>query len=163
MATLKGSIKSDRLNANLSTKRVTVNIGGGGTIANPDHAQLINLDFPNSGHIGFAGIEFGTTTEWNAKIGYRPVKGMLVVYTDYQTIMDPDTGEEIQCAGIKIGNGNAYLQDLSFLGKEALIGLEEHIRNTEVHIQPGEREFWNNKINYNEPQEKGDLLEFTRN
>lgn len=61
MATMKGSIKSDRLNANLSTKKVTVSIGGGGTITTSDHSQLTNLDFEHSGHTGFAGILMNTT------------------------------------------------------------------------------------------------------
>ena len=63
MATIQGSIKSDRLNANLSTKKVTVSISGGGAAIMTDHSQLTKLDYLQSGHTGFAGIEFGTTAE----------------------------------------------------------------------------------------------------
>lgn len=64
MAGLKGSIKSNRLNTNLSTKKVSVSIGGnGGTVIVTDHSQLTHLDFTESGHTGFAGVEFGTTAE----------------------------------------------------------------------------------------------------
>jgi hypothetical protein len=61
MAGLNGSIKSDRLNAKLSTKKVSVSIGGGGTVAITDHSLLTNLEYLKSGHTGFAGIEFDTT------------------------------------------------------------------------------------------------------
>ena len=63
MAEIKGSIKSDRLNTKLSTKKVSVSIGGSGTIVMTDHASLTHLNYLESGHTGFAGIEFGTTAE----------------------------------------------------------------------------------------------------
>ena len=162
MAEIKGSIKSDRLNTKLSTKRVSVSIGGGGTVVMSDHASLTHLNYLESGHIGFAGIEFGTTAEWAAKFDYVPPKGMLVVYTDYKTVVDPETGETKTYMGIKIGNGNAYLADLAFTDECSNIELQEHIQNTDVHIQNGERDFWNNKINCEDEVEDG-LLIITRN
>lgn len=64
MAGIKATIKTERLNTQLSTKRVHVDIGGGGgAVAITDHAQLTHLDYLESGHKGFAGIEFGTTAE----------------------------------------------------------------------------------------------------
>ena len=64
MAELKGSIKSNRLNTHLSTKKVSVSMGGnGGMILMTDHSKLTHLGFKESGHTGFAGIEFGTTAE----------------------------------------------------------------------------------------------------
>lgn len=159
MATMKGSIKSDRLNANLSTKKVTVSIGGGGTITTSDHSQLTNLDFEHSGHTGFAGILMNTTAYWNSHADYRPPLGMLIVYTDYQSYID-EHGQTVNVPGFKIGDGNAYLIDNPFVGEAESKALLEHIENQDIHIRPGERARWDNKLNYNEPA--GDLLEFTR-
>ena len=163
MAGLKGSIKSDRLNTNLSTKKVSVSIGGnGGMIIMTDHSQLTKLDYLESGHTGFAGIEYGTTAEWAAKFDYVPPQGMLVVYTDYKTIVDPQTGDVKNFMGLKIGNGNVYLADLAFTDECSDIELREHIQDADVHIQDGERDFWNNKINCENEVDDG-LLIITRN
>lgn len=85
---------------------------------------------------------------------------MLVVYTDFQVIED-EHGQLIYVPSFKIGDGNAYLIDKPFIGAADSKALQEHLEDVGVHIQPGEREFWSNKLNYNEPE--GDLLEFTRN
>ena len=37
--------------------------------------------------------------------------------------------------------------------------LQNHIADNERHIREGEREFWNNKLNFNQ---EGELLEFNR-
>lgn len=121
-----------------------------------DHNRLNNLDWRNSGHTGFAGIEFGTTEYWSNRRDYIPPEGMLVVYTDHgQT----ETGEDIPA--FKISTGNAYLIDMPFIGFDILKALEEHVANTTVHITQEERERWNNKLNYIEPT--SDLLILTRN
>ena len=84
---------------------------------------------------------------------------MLVVYTDYQSY--EEEGHMVYVPGFKIGDGNAYVVDKPFVGEADTKILQEHLQDTGVHIQPGEREFWNNKLNYEEPE--GDLLRFTRN
>lgn len=84
---------------------------------------------------------------------------MLVVYTDYQSY--EEEGHKVYVPGFKIGDGNAYVVDKPFVGEADTKILQEHLQDTGVHIQPGEREFWNNKLNYEEPE--GDLLRFTRN
>ena len=160
--TVKATISAQKLNASLKQQRLSANLGGGsGGYTFKDHSKLINLDYLNSGHEGFAGIQFGTTEEWNRMPSYRPVEGMLIVYTDYNREVDPETGETYNIPAFKIGNGNTYLADLVFVGDDIRKLLQRHIENTEVHIQPGERNFWNNKLNYVEPED--DLLEFTRN
>lgn len=161
MAGLNGSIKSDRLNAKLSTKKVSVSIGGGGTVAITDHSLLTNLEYLKSGHTGFAGIEFDTTANWNAKRDYRPPEGMLVVYTDYETY-ENDQGEMVVVPGFKIGDGNAYLIDKPFIGEAESELLRKHIQDQDVHIRPGERERWDDKLNCLEPETNVDLLIFTR-
>lgn len=85
---------------------------------------------------------------------------MLVVYTDYQSYED-EQGNIVYVPGFKIGDGNAYLIDKPFVGEADSKLLRKHLEDTGVHIQPGEREFWNKKLNYEEPE--GDLLIFTRN
>lgn len=144
----------------LGMRTMCGSVGGQGAIPIRDHSKLSNLEYAKSGHIGFAGIEFGTTAEWNANPQYRPAEGMLVVYTDYESYVD-EHGETVYVPGFKIGDGNAYLIDKPFVGEADRQLLNEHIQNTEVHIQPGERIFWNNKLNYEEPE--SDLLVFTRN
>lgn len=62
--------------------------------------------------------------------------------------------------GFKIGDGNAYLIDKPFVGEADSKLLQQHIEDAGLHIQPGERAFWNNKLNYVEPED--DCLEFTR-
>lgn len=125
-----------------------------------DHAKLTNLNWLNSGHTGFAGIEFGTTAEWASFPDYIPPAGMLVVYTDYKQT-DDGQGNITLIPGIKIGDGNAYLVDKPFVTDAVDAEITEHINDMVKHITQNEREFWNNKLNYVEPE--SDLLEFTRN
>lgn len=91
---------------------------------------------------------------------YRPLEGMLVVYTDYKQI-DDGQGNITYVPGIKVGDGNAYLIDKPFITESLDKELTEHINDMVKHITQEEREFWNNKLNYVEPED--DLLEFTRN
>lgn len=151
------ALSQQNLCGGLGTKQVSALIKGkgGGTT---DHSKLKNLDYIKSGHTGFAGIVFGTTEEWNQQRTYIPPEGMLVVYTDYQSYKEE--GHTVYVPGFKIGDGNAYVVDKPFVGEADTKILQEHLKDTGVHIQPGEREFWNNKLNYEEPE--GDLLRFTR-
>ena len=151
---------SQNLKTNIHSDKLCGGISESGTVILKDHSKLTNLEYLKSGHTGFAGIEFGTTAEWNEKLDYRPPEGMLVVYTDYQSYED-EQGNIVYVPGFKIGDGNAYLIDKPFVGEADSKLLQKHLEDTGVHIQPGEREFWNNKLNYEEPE--GDLLIFTRN
>lgn len=126
-----------------------------------DHSKLDNLDYANSGHTGFAGIEFGTTAEWATKPTYRPEEGVLIVYTDYEEV--PTEHGPVTNANFKIGNGNVYLVDLPFVDAGLRYEIGNHINNKIVHITQEEREFWNNKINCLDTEISDDLLEFTRN
>lgn len=155
--TVSASLKQN-LCGSLSTKQINATLAG--RVETRDHSNLNNLEYLKSGHTGFAGIEFGTTAEWNEKRDYSPVEGMLVVYTDYQSYAD-ENGETIYVPGFKIGDGNTYLIDKPFVGEADSILLRKHIEDIELHIQSGEREFWNGKLNYEEPE--GDLLIFTIN
>lgn len=87
-----------------------------------------------------------TTAEWNETIGYVPAVGEIIVYTDYKQV--EKDGEMVDVPGIKIGSGNAYVQDLMFVGDVAIDTqiLEDHINDTTIHTNAEEKDFWNNKI-----------------
>lgn len=80
-------------------------------------------------------IAFDSTENWDSSSDISE-KNMLYVYTDYQT-----DGEGHDIAGIKVGDGLAYIVDLPFV--DTL--MQKHMANTDIHITPEEREFWNNK------------------
>lgn len=131
---------------NVNPNTVKVNITSGqfeifNNYFDKDHAQLDHLDYLSSGHIGFAGIESGTTAYWNSMPNYIPPNGMIVVYTDFT---QDEEGNDIP--GIKIGDGNAYLIDKPFVGGDAFDEIEAHIENIEIHVSQQDRENWNQKV-----------------
>jgi hypothetical protein len=82
-------------------------------------------------------VEFGTAAYWNARPSLVSESQTLYVYTDHST---DSHGNSI--AGIKVGDGSAYLIDLPFTD-----ALEtEHRANTDIHVTSEERAFWNNKV-----------------
>ena len=91
-----------------------------------------------------------TTANWNAKSGFVPLRGEIIVYSDRGTRSDGNGGT-VPVPGIKIGDGSAYLIDLPFLGGEdesnALAVLAAHEADTGIHVTPAEKAFWNNKLN----------------
>lgn len=118
-------------------------------------------EIPGGGGQGPVSMLFGTTEYWNNMPSLRSKIGTIYVYTDKDQIINPD-GSITYVPGIKIGDNNAYLINKPFLTTAVEIKLLEHIENVMMHIQPGERERWNNKLNYIDPGET-DLLTFTRN
>lgn len=88
-----------------------------------------------------------TTEAWNNQLSLVPKRGDIIVYLDKDRIED-DVGNITFVPGIKIGDGNAYLVDLPFIDDALAIRLSEHAQNTDMHITPEERTFWNNKLNY---------------
>ena len=55
---------------------------------------------------------------------------------------------------MKIGTGNAYVQDLAFVDESVRNLLLAHINNQEIHVALGDRIFWNNKINVDDAYEQ---------
>lgn len=104
----------------------------------------------------------GTTDYWNAAVGFIPQAGEIVVYDDYSSeVVD---GVTVYYPNIKIGTGNAYIQDLPFLGQQETTEMLEHINNTGIHITAAERVSWNARLNVNDNQETiGETLIFIRN
>lgn len=90
-------------------------------------------------------IKHGTTAYWNSVVGFIPKPGEIIIYDDYSSIEQNDTS--IPVPGIKIGTGNAYVQDLTFVGQDVAERILSHINNTGIHVTEQEKQFWNNKIN----------------
>ena len=90
-----------------------------------------------------------TTANWNNASGFIPLAGEIIVYDDYKTITYVEDGETRTkyVPGIKIGSGNAYVQDLAFVDEDLRKKLIEHMENEEIHVTLGEKAFWNNKVN----------------
>ena len=101
-----------------------------------------------------------TTAHWNQAIGFIPLPGEVIVYEDYET--KTYTVEEygqtvtktVNIPNIKIGTGNAYVQDLAFVDEKTRDILMEHIRNQDIHVTLQEKVFWNNKINVDDAEEQ---------
>lgn len=86
-----------------------------------------------------------TTEYWRLHQTYVPASGEIVIYTDREVV------DGKRYAGLKIGDGNAYIVDLPFIG-DSLIeriwdALNEHINNQTIHVTQEEKDFWNDKIN----------------
>lgn len=101
-----------------------------------------------------------TTANWNAARGFIPMDGEVIIYTDYKTVTYTEGGvtKTRNIPGIKVGTGNAYVQDLGFIDDELRDRLMEHIANMELHISPAQRRIWNNKLNYDDTLEIDDEL-----
>ena len=94
-----------------------------------------------------------TTANWNATQGFIPMPGEVIIYEDYETktYTVEEYGETvtktIQIPNIKIGTGNAYVQDLAFVDEKTRDILIDHINNHDIHVTLQEKLFWNNKVN----------------
>ena len=125
---------------------------------NTDEVQAI-LDRVEAGG---AVAKAKTTAEWNATSGFVPEAGEIIIYTDYQTVTEG--GETRYIPGIKIGSGNAYVQDLAFMGERDSEILIAHIHDAIMHTTVAEKAFWDNKLNVTDAREVvGETLIFNRN
>lgn len=101
-----------------------------------------------------------TTAHWNNARGFVPMAGEVIIYDDYQikTWQVEEYGEIVtkteNIPGIKIGDGNAYVQDLPFVDEDLRDKLMAHINNSEVHTTLAEKLFWNNKVNVDDAYEQ---------
>lgn len=107
-------------------------------------------------------ILYDTEAGWNSHPEIRSEINTLYVYVNKDYYIHD--GQITYVPGLKIGDGNAYLIDKPFIDDVIKYTLAQHMNDTLVHIQPGEREKWNNKLNYIDPEATlyPDLLEFTR-
>lgn len=94
-----------------------------------------------------------TTENWNNARGFIPLPGEVIIYEDYETktYTVEEYGETvtktIQIPNIKIGTGNAYVQDLTFVDEKTREILMNHINDNDIHVTLQEKLFWNNKVN----------------
>ena len=107
------------------------------------------------------GIKCDTKENWAAST-YIPAKGEIIIYSNYKT--KEVGGQTVNIPAIKIGSGNAYVQDLIFLNQDLSDALYDHIQNTMIHVSQAEKDFWNNKLNVDDANEVvGETLIFNRN
>lgn len=98
-------------------------------------------------------VRTDSTANWNNAQGFVPQKGEVIVYEDYQTktYTVEEYGETVtktvNIPAIKIGTGNAYVQDLAFASDDIRDRLVAHINDMNLHVTLGEKAFWSNKIN----------------
>lgn len=103
-----------------------------------------------------------TTAFWNEQRGFVPLDGEAIIYTDHRNIGTEQ--EPVWVPGLKIGDGDAYVQDLPFIDDALSQQLIAHINDYDLHITPSERAFWNNKLNVNDNAEVvGNTLVLNRN
>ena len=101
-----------------------------------------------------------TTQHWNEAIGFIPLPGEVIIYEDYEvkTYTVEEYGETVtktvNIPNIKIGTGNAYVQDLAFVDEKTREILMAHIQNHDIHVTLAEKLFWNNKINVDDADEQ---------
>lgn len=111
-------------------------------IMNPGAAPL-SLTIPTNGG-GAANVLIDTTANWAAKPQFIPERGTIVIYSDRSVI------DGINYAGMKAGDGMAYLVDLPFIGDDVAIRImsviNNHIANTDIHVTAAEKAYWNNKL-----------------
>ena len=90
-----------------------------------------------------------TTANWNAARGLVPLAGEVIIYNDYKTIQKTIDGElrNVNVPGIKVGDGQTYVQDLPFVDEELRDTIMGHINNENIHVSLQEKLFWNNKLN----------------
>ena len=101
-----------------------------------DQIALINAKLDNK-----ATIYAKTTEEWRQTPTLTAEKNTFYIYTDRDSMINPETGQSVNIPGIKIGDGTSYLIDLPFIDSK----FRDHINDTNIHITPQERTFWNNK------------------
>ena len=96
------------------------------------NTNVINLPFIDAKTIEGKQIKIGSTTEWASQLTYVPNRGDIIIYTDKAT------RNNVNIAGIKIGDGLAYCVDLPFVGDDIAAAirneLNTHINNTAVHV-----------------------------
>ena len=107
-------------------------------------------------------IKYNTTEYWNNLTGYIPPAGEIIIYSDYDTIIEGGSTKVLPA--LKVGSGNAYVQDLAFITGINIYEVIRHLENTTIHITGTERSAWNSKLNIDDNREVvNETLIFNRN
>lgn len=159
--TLRGTLGSTPLGGSLSIPLQSATVDYNTLVNRPSINGVELVGNKSSADLNI--VSENTTSGWNSNPQYLPKRGEICVYTDYTTIQD-DMGNDITYPGIKVGDGNSYLIDLPFVGADTryllIQMIRDHEANTTIHITQAEREFWNDKLNYDVSEEE---LILTRN
>ena len=117
-------------------------------VDNPQEGEVLTYNAADNRwenkRLEFSNIMSGTTEYWNDKPQLIPKKDTIIIYTDYQS--KEEEGNIINIPGIKIADGSAFLIDQPFVDEDIRKVVSSHINNSDIHITPQEREFWNNKV-----------------
>lgn len=123
----------------------------------PNIVELVPEPVQSSPEIDHSGVVISgrvcarvdTTENWNAQPDFIPLKGEIIVYKDSRIITD-DLGNEIPVPDIKIGDGDAYLIDLPFVGDDIrytmLRYIRNHTENSDIHVTAAEKAYWDQKL-----------------
>lgn len=95
-----------------------------------------------------------TKAQWDSDPTLMSKEGYVYIYLD---AYHDDEGNAL--AAIKVGDGQAYIIDLPYIDEE----LYEHIHDSAIHVNEGEREFWNNKVRCFVSQDNDEHIIFTTN
>lgn len=108
--------------------------------------------------LGLHGIYYDTKANWDQQVSLVGEEGSIYVYKDAEVIYD-EVGNPTFIAGIKVGDGNAYLIDMPFVSADMSAALLRHISDQHVHLTDAERQFWNNKVSaYTDPLNEENLI-----
>ena len=89
---------------------------------------------------GMCRLLYQTTAEWDAEPERIAKKGNIYVYLDGDSYVDPVSGETVYVPKIKLGDDVTPLIDLPFVEGATASFVLEHIEDSYIHIQAGERE-----------------------
>lgn len=117
-----------------------------------DSSSGINADFGSVYMVEGCKVLYNTTAFWNDHPQTIAKEGYIYIYSDWK-----QDGQGKNIAGIKVGDGKAYLIDMPFTDEV----WEDHVNDTVRHITEQEREFWNNKVRCY-INEGGDGIIFTK-
>ena len=89
---------------------------------------------------GVCRLLYRTTAEWDSDPELIAQKGNIYVYIDADSYIDPVTGETVYVPAIKLGDDVTPLIELPFIEGTTASFVIEHIQDSYIHIQAGERE-----------------------
>ena len=92
-----------------------------------------------------------TTENWNALRGFIPCAGEIIIYDDWK--QKEINGKTVNVQGIKIGTGNAYVQDLAFCNDVEAEEIIQQIIELGIVPSSADRLRWDNKLSVRDTQE----------
>ena len=118
-----------------------------------DNAQKALEKLNDKINIVDASILYGTKEYWDSQPSLRTDANTIYVYTNAFTYTEG--GQTITVAGMKIGDGNAYLAHVAFITDylaykidELKTQFEAHLADTVHHVDETDRARWDHKMNY---------------